>query len=71
MGIFLAWIIFSVIIGMIGSNRNIGFAGAFFCSLLLSPLIGLIITLVSKDKEDEIIKKETLQTLKDIKGRQE
>jgi hypothetical protein len=50
-GIF-GWIIFSIIIGLIGSSRKIGFGGAFFLSLLLSPLIGLIITVASKSNSD-------------------
>lgn len=64
MGIVLGWIIFSIIVGAIGSGRNIGFAGAFFLSLLLSPVIGLIITLFSKDKADEQYKQELLNTQK-------
>ncbi len=77
MGIFLGWIIFSFVIGFIGSGRKIGFAGAFFLSLLLSPLIGLIITLVSKDKDAEQYQKQVLETqqqqakaLKSIQGQQ-
>ncbi|MBS1757402.1 MAG: hypothetical protein JSU03_09005 [Bacteroidetes bacterium] len=61
-GIFLGWIIFSFVVGFIGSGRKIGFAGAFFLSLLLSPLIRLIIALVSKDKETEQYKKQVLET---------
>ena len=53
MEIFLTWIIFSLVVGFIGTTRKIGFAGAFFASIFLSPLIGLIITLVSKNKEEE------------------
>lgn len=53
MELFLGWIIFSFVVGFIGSGRKIGFWGAFFISLLLSPLIGLIITLISKSKENE------------------
>ena len=64
MGIFIGWIIFSIIVGALGSGRKIGFAGAFFLSLLLSPVIGLIITLFSKDKEDEKYKQEVLSTQK-------
>ena len=56
------WIIFSFVVGFIGMDRNIGFWGAFFLSLLLSPVIGLIITLVSKNKADEAYKKRVLQT---------
>lgn len=64
MGIFIGWIVFSIIVGALGSGRKIGFAGAFFLSLLLSPVIGLIITLFSKDKEDEKYKQEVLSTQK-------
>ncbi|NDV46293.1 hypothetical protein D0T49_04480 [Paludibacter sp. 221] len=35
-----------------GNKRKIGFGGAFFLSLLLSPIIGLIIVLFSKTKEE-------------------
>jgi phosphate/sulfate permease len=62
MGIFFGWIIFSLIVGAIGSNRKIGFWGAFFLSLILSPVIGLIIALVSKDKDDEEYKQKLLHT---------
>ena len=44
------WILFSVVVGIVGSDRKIGFGAAFICSLLLSPLIGLIITLISPTK---------------------
>lgn len=64
MGIFIGWIIFSIIVGALGSSRKIGFAGAFFLSLILSPVIGLIITLFSKDKENEKYKEEILITQK-------
>ena len=46
------WIIFSFVVGLIGKSRNIGFGGAFIVSLLLSPLIGVIITSFSKSLED-------------------
>jgi hypothetical protein len=60
----ISWIIFSILIGIIGSNRKIGFGGAFFLSLLLSPLIGLIFTLVSKSLAAEKFEQELLQTQK-------
>ena len=60
----VGWIIFSFVVGFVGSGRKIGFLGAFFLSLILSPVIGLIIALVSKDKEDEAYKKKILQAQK-------
>jgi len=47
MGTFLLWILFSLLVGALGKDRNIGFWTALFVSLLLSPLIGLIAVLFS------------------------
>ena len=43
----------SVVIGVIGNERKIGFWPAFLWSALLSPLIGLAITLLSDKKGDK------------------
>jgi tetratricopeptide (TPR) repeat protein len=51
MEIAILWIILCFVAGAVGSNRNIGFAGAFFLSLFLSPLVGLIIAFSSSKKE--------------------
>lgn len=48
MGLLTGWIIASLIIGAIASNQNKGFWGGFLGSLFLSPILGLIIVLVSK-----------------------
>lgn len=75
MGFFFGWLVLSAIVGAIGGERKIGVAGAFFVSLFLSPLIGLIITISSPRKEDEKIKEESLnlqrqqvETLSSIKN---
>ena len=47
MGTFLIWLIASFLIAIIGQERKIGYWGLFFCCLLLSPIIGLIIGLTS------------------------
>lgn len=52
MYIFL-WIFISLLIGIIGSNKKVGFVGAFLISLLLSPIIGVLILLFLPNKEDE------------------
>ena len=46
----------SVLVGFIGRNRNIGFGWAFLISILLTPLIGLIITLISDQRPNHIDK---------------
>ena len=51
MVIIIIWIVLSIVLGVAGSKRKIGGAGAFFISLLLSPLIGFIVVMVSDVKE--------------------
>lgn len=51
--IIFLWLILSVLVGILGGKRKIGFALALICSLLLSPLIGLIITLISDEVKKE------------------
>ena len=41
----------SFIIGISGVNRIMGFWGYFFCSILFSPVIGLMVLLVSSKKK--------------------
>ena len=44
----IAFIIFSFLVAQLGKDRKIGFGWSLGISLLLSPLIGLIVTLCSK-----------------------
>ena len=53
MEIAFGWILFSVLIGLLGQNRKIGFWGAFLFSLILSPIIGLLITIFSNSAQSE------------------
>ena len=46
--IIIVWIILTIILAWYGGYRKIGFWGAFFLSLLLSPLIGLIAVALSE-----------------------
>lgn len=48
----LPWLGLSFLVGLIGSARQIKFWGAFFLSLFLSPLVGLIVTLLSRTDAD-------------------
>lgn len=60
----IAWFILSLLVGLIGNERKIGFWAAFGFSLILSPVIGIIITLVSKNVETEKRENEILETQK-------
>lgn len=46
-GCFLA-----VLVGFLGRERNIGFGWAFVLSVLFTPLVGLLITLLSDKRYD-------------------
>ncbi|MEI6049420.1 MAG: hypothetical protein WCS03_11020 [Bacteroidota bacterium] len=46
----ILYLVFSYWIGVLGRKRRIGFGLAFLLSLFLSPIIGLIIVLFSKEK---------------------
>ncbi len=39
-----------IIIGILGSKRNIGFTLAFLLSVILTPFVGLVFTLISDEK---------------------
>lgn len=47
--IYFAWFLFSIAVGILASNRGRSGLVWFFLSLLLSPLLGLVFCLVSKD----------------------
>ncbi len=38
----------SILVGLIGSNRKIGFGWSFLLSLVFTPLVGLLVTLLSE-----------------------
>lgn len=61
--IIFFWLLGSLVIGIIGSDKTLGFWGSFFISLLVSPVIGLIIVLLSKTKEDEAAQKKMVQAV--------
>lgn len=46
----VVWIGLSIFIGMAGKTKRVGFFGAFFASLLLSPIVGFIIVMLSADE---------------------
>src|SRR4051812_15007150 len=59
------WIGLSLLVGAFGSSRKIGFWGAFIVSLLLSPLGGLIVSLISISKA-ELQREEALKHQQDL-----
>lgn len=66
----LGWIGLSVLVGVLGEKRAIGFMWGMFLSLLLSPLLGFIIVMCSSRKPEdktEILKADYLERLVKMK----
>lgn len=53
--ILLVGVIISGLVALIGKNRKIGFGWGFVLCLFLSPIIGLIIILLSKKNDVEFV----------------
>ena len=47
------FILLSLIVGLLGANRKMGFWGYFFASLLLTPLMGLLLVVASDKKRHD------------------
>lgn len=54
MEVFILWIGMSLLVGVVGKDRNIGFGMAFFWALLLSPIIGIVIALLSDKRQNSV-----------------
>jgi hypothetical protein len=63
MGILFFYVLFALLVGAFGSDKTVGFWGAFFWSLLLSPLIGIIIVIASKTKAQEALERGMINKL--------
>ena len=55
-GIVILWIVLSILFASLGYSRKIGFGRAFLICILLSPLIGLIVVLISEKHSESLIK---------------
>lgn len=55
-GLVILWIILSILFASLGRNRKIGFGRAFLICILLSPLIGLIVVLISEKHSESLMK---------------
>jgi hypothetical protein len=51
----LSWLALSILIGALGRKRTMGFWGYLFASLVLSPVFGLLLVLVSGRREESLL----------------
>ncbi len=51
----IGYFVLSFLIAIAGYNRKMGFWGYLFCSILFSPVIGLMMVLVSSKKHQDSV----------------
>jgi hypothetical protein len=52
LGISATCLILSFIVAYFGRNRSMTFWGYFFASLVLTPLVGALLVIISRKRED-------------------
>ena len=62
-GFLIFWLLLSFCVGILGNEKKIGYWGVVLCSILLSPIVGLIIGLffISRNREknrDKVFERE-------------
>lgn len=53
MEMFVIYVVLSTAIALLGQNRKFGFWGYFFCSLLFTPLLGVLFVLASSPRPEK------------------
>lgn len=54
MEFFFFWVVLSILVGALAASKGRSGIGYFFLSIILSPLLGLIIALVSGSNEKQL-----------------
>jgi len=54
MFLYVGWILASLVVGILGRNRKLGFWGYFFGSIILSPLVGIILVFASDKRPRQL-----------------
>jgi len=47
LAVLAAYLVFCVLVGLCGSQRRMGFTGTFLLSLVVTPIIGLLVLLIT------------------------
>ena len=51
--LYLIYVVFSLFVGWLGRNKQIGFVGFLLVSLLLTPVVGLVILMIAHDRRPQ------------------
>lgn len=65
----LVWVVLSIIVAFVGMEKRIGFVLAFLSSMVFSPIIGIIVTMLSRDNEDVKRDEEVLTELRKLNSK--
>jgi hypothetical protein len=47
LALLTAYLIFSILVGLCGSQRRLGFTGTFLLSLVITPILALVVILIT------------------------
>ena len=47
LAVLAAYLVFAILVGLCGSQRRMGFTGTFLLSLVITPVIGLLVLLMT------------------------
>lgn len=64
----ILYVLLSLVVGVASENRRIGIGKAIVCSLLFTPIIGIIVSMLSKHNDDIEIEKKMLKALSTLSG---
>jgi ABC-type multidrug transport system permease subunit len=47
LALLIAYLMFSILVGLCGSQRRMGFTGTFLLSLVITPVLALVLLLIT------------------------
>ena len=47
LALLIAYLLFSILVGLCGSQRRMGFTGTFLLSLIITPVLALLVLLLT------------------------
>lgn len=47
LAVLMVYLIFSILVGLCGSQRRMGFTGTFLLSLVITPVLALVVILIT------------------------
>gem|GEM_PF-4584016 len=50
---WLTWLMAAIVLGLVSKTTKLGFWGGFFVSLFLTPLVGLMVVIMAKPKNEK------------------